>query len=186
MGETPDEFASPADVEQAIRGLRDEDWLRLEKAASYHVYRYSSINPKEVLAEAVSRMLGGERRWPRDVNFNTYFRNVLRSVADELRNKEKERLGLGTTVLVAFDDGQDGPPDGRDLVQQVEHQETIEQIWGLFSDDEQVQSLVLGAEEGMTAIEVQKEFNLSGAEYDAARKRLDRGLKKHFPKGWRS
>jgi DNA-directed RNA polymerase specialized sigma24 family protein len=171
------------DAASAIDQLGKADWLRLEQCARYQVYRYAAINPHEVLAEAVARAMAGERIWPADVALMTFLRGVIRSVADEFREKEKAILSTPdaelTAAMQAEPDGERAP--GEDV--RLEQLELIRRIWLLFEGDDGAQALMFGVEEGMTAKEVQDQFDLSATDYDAARKRLKRKLDEHFPGG---
>src|SRR5260221_194478 len=80
------------EIEAAVKGLSDADLIRLERFARFHVYRYPAINAKEVLAEAVTRILDGRRSWPRHVRFRVFVCSVIRSIADEFRDDAKATL----------------------------------------------------------------------------------------------
>lgn len=172
---------------EALASLTDADWLRLEKVAQYQVYRYASINPQEVLNEAVLRVLSGDRKCRPGLEFLQFLRGAIRSIADEFRKKEKEAIGAGEIAIESYApdrrDYQDTADSSNPLESQLRDKELVERIWELFSDDEDVQALLFGAEEGMTGVEIQRKFNFTTNEYGAARKRLERKLASYLKEG---
>lgn len=171
------------DAAAAINRLGKVDWLKLEKCARFQVYRYAAINPLEVLAEALARAMTGERVWPADVALMTFLRGVIRSVADEFREKEKAKINTpdpeATASMQNATEATSAPAED----QALEQRELIQEVWRLFDGDDGAQAVMFGIEEGMTAKEVQGQFDLSATSYDAARKRFKRKLDEHFPGG---
>jgi DNA-directed RNA polymerase specialized sigma24 family protein len=172
------------DAAAAIGQLSNADWLRLEKLARFQVYRYRALNPKEVLNEAIARVLTGERTWHADDKLLNFLEGVIRSVADELRGKEKARLNIPDPEATAEAQEHQPVAETHDPVEDaVAEREIIQELWTLFAEDEGAQAIMLGIEEGMTAKEIQKEFNMTSLEYDAARKRFERKIDDRFPEG---
>jgi DNA-directed RNA polymerase specialized sigma24 family protein len=181
MASRTGDVASHEEVTEEIRNLSDEDLLRLERFARYQVYRYPSINPKEILGEAVKRVLSGARTWPRSVAFKVFFCNVIRSVAGDVRRDTRTGIwipGRDPDARAAPHTHPDDDPES-----QVADREFLRVIWKLFEDDHDVQALIQGLEEGLTAKEVQARFDMPESRYGAARKRLERNLARQYPNG---
>src|SRR5258706_9704154 len=166
LGEAHHAMASVEEIEAAIRDLSDIDLIRLERVARFHVYRYPAINPKEVLAEAVTRVLDGRRSWPRHVGFRVFVCSVIRSIADEFREDAKMTLdGQSEDDLdvLAQRDAEPGNPTEK----QVADRKLIRDIYALFDDEPDVEALLKGNELGLSAKELQKQFGLSAHAFDA-------------------
>lgn len=182
LAEVPHDMASTEETEAAIGTLTDADVIRLERFARYHVFRYRAINPKDVLGEAIARVLDGRRSWPRDVKFPVFLRSVIRSIADEFRADAKATLdGQSEENLDALAN-RNGEP-GNPIEKQVAERHLIRDICELFDNDPHVKALLEGCELGLSAKEMQKTYGLSVHEFDAARKRLERTLTRRYPRG---
>jgi RNA polymerase sigma-70 factor (ECF subfamily) len=70
--------------------------------------------------------------------------------------------------------------------EQALRQRITDHIETSFAEDEEVTAVLIGIEQGMSARDVQREFNLTETQYDSARKRLRRFINKHYPHQWRS
>lgn len=172
------------DAAVAIGDLGDADWLRLEKLARFQVYRYRSLDPMEILTEAVARVLAGERIWRADDKLLNFLEGVIRSVADEFRGKEKAKLNTPDAETVAAAQEVSGHDSECDSLEDgVVQRELIQEIWDMFNEDEGAQTVMLGVEEGMTAKEVQVTFDMTPAEYGAALKRFERKIDARYPGG---
>src|SRR5207249_2520387 len=141
-------------------------------------------NPKDVLGETVTRVLGGSRTWPRDVPFTVFFCNVIRSVADDFRNAARSEAAESVGDIDAVEGAE--RQGGGDIESQAADRALLVAIWKLFEGDDDARALLQGIEEGLTANEVQTRFDLSESRYGAARKRLERTLAKHYPNGMKS
>lgn len=159
--------------------LSHADWLRLEHFARYQVYRFRRLSAGELLNEVVVRVLRGQRRCPRDVPLMATLRGVIRSVADELRDKEKA-FAQDESLAATSEEATALPGESPELL--ARDRELIAIIWALFDDDAEAQALLLGVEAGLSAIEVQAKFDMTPSIYDAARKRLERKVR-FFLKG---
>jgi DNA-directed RNA polymerase specialized sigma24 family protein len=170
--------ASIEDIKQEIAAFSEADLLRLLRFARYQVFRYPSIDPKEVLGESVARALEGRRDWPDGVPFKLFFCNVIRSVADELRNRARDQGPVPDDVNASA--------DGPNPEEQAADRAFLASIWKFFEGDEHVRALLAGIEEELSAKEIQRKYNMSASEYGAALKRLDRKLAKQYPNGMKS
>lgn len=172
-------LAKREDIERAIEELSDVQLARLERYARYQVYRYPSLDPKELLSEAVVRVLSGKRAWPLDVSFQTFLCNVMRSVASDFREEAKARME-STSVELGDDEVAQEWQTSRD---RNEDRDFLRGVWELFKNDVDVQRVLQGIEGDLSAKEVQEEFSLTAGQYDAARKRLERALARKYPDG---
>jgi len=181
MGAAKDGDASLEEIEAAIRALTDEQCVRLERFARYQVFRYPDINPKAVFNEAIGRALEGRRAWPLRLPFSVYLCGVIRSVANEYREEAADAITCPDPEPRA----ELGPP-GNPVERQAIDRDIAQSIWNLFKDREDVQTLIVARELGLTAKETQEQFGLTAQQYGAARKHLERTIEKHYPNGYKS
>lgn len=182
-----EQAASPAEIRQAINSLTDPQWLRLEKYAAWRIRglarKASGRAGMDLLQEAVTATLEGRRSWNKaSVDFVGHLLGVMRSMSthwgeqfdpDEARTEAEvaPSTATGDTLTQVTGAGsQQSPAD--DVVAAREAIETIEHY---FAKDQRVLELLEGLREGLTGPEVQELFNMSPAEYEAAKKRLRRG-----------
>lgn len=181
MGAPKDGDASLEQIEAEIRALTDVQCLSLERFARYQVFRYPDINPKEVFNEAIGRALEGRRAWPLRLTFQAYLCGVIRSVADECRAEAADAITLPDPELPAPAGLPRNPVESEAIDRDI-----ARSIWNLFKDREDVKTLIVARELGLTAKETQEQFDLTEQQYDAARKHLERTIVKHYPDGYKS
>lgn len=169
------------EVEDALNAFTKEDWERFRRVARYQLYRLSHLDPMDLLMDTACRFLNGRRNWPRGEIFEAVFYNAVRSVADEYRTEDAAKPYV---TLADLPLGLDGEPaslenfgtQGLSPEKALEAQQEIERVFAEFKDDEDVQAVIVGRMERLTAEEVQAQFAITSIEYHAARKRLERWL----------
>jgi DNA-directed RNA polymerase specialized sigma24 family protein len=179
------------ELENAIRGLSDAQWLRLRKAAGYFARVYE-LDRDDLIQEAFCRALAGTRNCPVNVDLVKFFVEAMRSIA----NGEAEKIeNVVETVPVR----QNGALDAHavDLKDSTENQEDVmiaaddeeltrQRILRLFPDDQQACDLVDGILAGYEGKELRELTDLDQTSYASKRRYMRRTIDKHQAKGKKS
>jgi len=135
--------------------------------------------------DTAERFLDGRRNWPIGELFEAVFYNAIRSVAGEYRSEDAAKPYVTMSDLPP---GLDGEPASLENFgtqelspeKALEAQQEIDRVFAEFKDDEDVQAVIVGRMEGLTAEEVQGAFAITPDEYHAARKRLERWIDRNI------
>jgi DNA-directed RNA polymerase specialized sigma24 family protein len=154
---------SLAEAAAAVRSLTTADKIVLTKIARLYA-RKTPYDHEDLLQEAICRVLGGTRAWPRDVQALAFLWGVVRSIAWEWK---KQRL--------------DQEPDGADP--EAEERRAIAsldavKIVALFDDDPVAQIIVRGMLEGARGQELQELSGLEKTDYESKRTKIRRRVEK--------
>lgn len=183
-------ISSPAEVSQAIEALSDADALRLMKAAGAHLKKVGHLklgrSPEDLLQEAVTRTLSGERSWKRGISFVFHLDQAMRSICSSWRKSASRtgrdgggelpasaRLGLtdeGDAVLEQALSHEADPE--RELLAEQE----VERITNQFADDKIASEVLAGWKMGLEGPEIQELSGISEKEYRAAVRRIRRSV----------
>jgi len=183
---------SQDEIEEAIRSLRDPDWIRLAKVARFYCRRRSHPDPDDLLQEAFTRAVDGSRKCPRNVGVVRFLAETMRSIASDTMKALGRHPELWTVPLVAENDTLSfDPPDCRPTAeQQIVGEEDVAQIKqvivALFVDDPIAQILVEGIMEGMEGDELRALTELGKTAFASKRRLIRRRIEKVFPNGWKS
>lgn len=161
--------------------------MKLESSAKWRIRglgrRAAGRTEGDLLGEAVTATLSGERRWNKTkVSLVGHLLGVMRSISSHWRRDfdpdEEPTLesDLATTtgdggVLRRFDLVPSAEPSADRVLEAKERVEAIEQA---FADDPVVSLILEGMREGMSPADVRSELSLSQTEYETAMKRLRR------------
>lgn len=202
--------ATHDEVASAIERLSDADLLRLEKAASILLGGTEYSSPRELLNEALARTLQGGlgpegRHWPQGVPFTIFVKNAMKSIADTSRHSSHKTEEVLAGDLVNPDSVEGDPieiftggiPAVEDQAialeaRQAKEKQNAADLAALdkhFSHDEQVNWIMMGIQDGISASEIQGLSGMTPTQYETAHKRFRRGLEKLFPgrrKPWRT
>lgn len=183
VSEQEDEHLSPTEIKAAIQALSNADRLRLGKIAR----RYAAGRPvdaDDLLSEATVAALSGNRKCPRDVPLTAFFAGAMKSIAHNERRKA--RAEWRATLIDNKPDNDPVslvPADGPSPEQQAMARNEINAIFALFKDDDGVTLLLMGLFDDYAPNEICDINQWDRTTYDTIRKRLRRGLDKHFPGG---
>ena len=177
-------------ISPLLEGLSKADWERLNRAAAYRC-NIVSINPDELLQEALIRTLSGERRCPKDINILTFLRQTMRSIASS--DAKSFSKNPGSVQLSDFEEHtylqsatQEKATSIEDkLCSEDEAKEIKENILALFEHDETATMILMGRIEEMNASEIQKMLKIDQTQYQSKTKYIRRTINKHFPNGWK-
>ena len=180
--------ATREEVEKALEALTEAQLVRLERISAF---RHRSLgtrgagrNEGDLLSDAIIAVLEGRRKWKTNIDFMTFLKGVIRSLASHIRTGKP---------VDAFDDIAPNPvndeDDAEDFVEQIptaapvdpERQllarELDSQIRERFKDDP-VELLVYESFlEKMKPAEIQECLGINEKEYNAAAKRLRRATR---------
>ncbi len=182
--------SSPAEVSQAIEALSDADALRLIKAAGAHLKKVGHLklgrSPEDLLQEAITRTLSGERSWKKGISFVFHLDQAMRSICSSWRKSasraEREdgneipasaRLGLmdeGDSVLEQAL-SREADPEHELLAKQE-----VERITSQFADDRIASEVLAGWKMGLDGPEIQELSGISEKEHQAAVRRIRRSV----------
>jgi RNA polymerase sigma-70 factor (ECF subfamily) len=155
---------SPAEILKKIQSLTDGDKTAIMKDARIYA-RKTPYDHEDLSQEALVRLLGGKRAWPRNVPVREFFRGVLRSIAWEWRIK----------ALTAALEGQDVADD---LIVAPETLIFLKAVIRSFDDDPVAQKILITMIEGVRGRELQELSGLSETEYESKRKKIRRRIEK--------
>ena len=77
------DMATREECAEALRALSDKDYERLEKIARLRVIGLHAVEWRELLHDAIARLLDGRRQWPRNVPLVVFLRETMRSIASD-------------------------------------------------------------------------------------------------------
>src|SRR5215471_9165316 len=127
MSELPPPL-SDAEVRSEISSLTAGERTKLIRIASYYAWKgkISSEEADDLFQEALVRVLGRSREWPRGVEKLRFLAGVIKSIAaDRMRALNRERAALKEKEKIDGDKGAEERDDEIDL----------ERIMVLFDDD---------------------------------------------------
>ena len=177
--------ASQAKVREALTSLTDMEMAHLRYRAKFwagSLGRHAAGRDwEDLLNEALTRLLSGQRSWNPEIGIVQVIDQAMRSIRSSWSEKG-ERSGVEALVSVAPTDAADD--EGRVTVVPATEspeslaadRELIDQIQQLFADDEDAQTVLTGYDLGMKGPELLEVSGLSRKEFEAARRRIRRGI----------
>lgn len=195
-------YGAPAtleQIEQAIVGLSDIEWIRLRKMASGHLWGTRLEDPDALINETIKLLFAGRRTWNVGMAFVPWMNSAMRSVANNLRTRKRQpEVALAADLVGGGDDppeealdilGEDGKTPLDALLTQEARAMTekdLAKIEGRFKDDQEVGWILMGLEDGLGASDIQAMGEMTKTQYETARKRLRRECDRLFPGGRKS
>jgi hypothetical protein len=156
---------SQPEVADAIARLTDGEKTAVMKIARLYA-RKTPYDPQDLIHEALARILGGRRVWPKGANTTFFLGGVIRSIAWEWKSEQ--------------------PPEGRETTDvAVQERNAIAvidaaKIISLFDDDAVAKKMVLGMMDGARGEELQAISGLGKTEYESKRTKIRRRIEKFF------
>lgn len=179
-----DSRLSSAEVKQELEKMSLADWVRVERLAKWAFAGVSAVSYEDLLQEACTKLLSGERVWHRGYSAVPAIASVLDSMASNYRKREANGpIDTGTTVeaMVAMDE--------TDLfVRNIESVDTItpdaavsdaqqlSRLEALLADDADAALVAYVWAEGRRGKDAAETLGMKENQYEAARKRLVRKL----------
>ena len=170
----------------ALRQLSDDDLRRLEQLARVRVIGLYAVDWRDLLHEAIARLLDGSRRWPRDVSLVVFLRETMRSIAsDHWRRLEKPLLVAESELGGNEETGEGALNNAMDPTASPERRvsaaETLARIEKAFKGDEDALKVMAGMAIGKSPQEIQEEIGMNQTRYASTQRRIRRGLAREFP-----
>ena len=173
---------------EALRRLSDGDLHRLEQLARFRVIGLHAVDWRDLLHEAIARLLEGTRQWPRDVPLVAFLHGTMRSIAsDHWRRLERP------VVVAESEMGAGGEVDGSvvgnapDVANQPERRvsaaETLARIEEVFRGDDEALKVLAGMASGKSPKEIQEETGMNETRYASTQRRIRRRLGREFREG---
>lgn len=183
VSEQEDKHLSSSDVRDALQALSDADKLRLGRIAR----RYAlgcPMDADDLLSEATVAALTGNRQCPKTVPLIAFLTGAIKSIAYNEKRKLKNECRAGPC-----DDDPDNDPvlllpgDGLSPEEEAIAKSEVTDIFVLFKDDDDVTMLLMGIYDNYDPEDIRDINHWDRITYNTIRKRLRRGLDKHFPRG---
>lgn len=173
---------------QDYQALTDGDIKRLVGVC----YRFRNayclqLEPKDLMQEALTKIIGSDRKIPEGVSLVAGIANVIKSIANDLVNSASNRawqleVVSDETDEVMSDVSVFGASPEDELLEEQEVAavtEKVKAIFVCFENDSEVLSLLRSITKGLKARDIVKDsFGGSQVKYDTTRKRLMRGIAK--------
>ena len=156
------------------KALRDFSKPRLDNT----VY----TEPDDLIHEALSRCLNGQRHWPKSVPFPLFFCNVMKSIASTERRSSKQNIFMSSDDLGSDELARRGilhPSAEEDYISQQERHDLVkkwEKLQEVLEGDAEAIAVFEAQLEGLSAFEIRERHQLSLATYDISRRRLKRKI----------
>jgi DNA-directed RNA polymerase specialized sigma24 family protein len=154
---------SRAEAAAAVRSLSPGDKTALVKIARFYAQK-TPYDHEDLLQEAICRVLGGARVWPRDVPAVPFLWGVVRSIAWEWKRELIEAVPVGA----------DPACEERRAIAGLD----VARIIALFDDDPVARMMVRAMMEGARGQELQELSGLDKTEYESKRTKIRRRIEK--------
>lgn len=180
---TPDESLCATEVDAVLRAMTPAQWEKALRLARFRAAGLPHWSGESLLAEALAKLLAGDRVWRRGVDALVTLANVMHSLASNDRKKERNApIDRFATVDMGAGVDEDEPcgvssPDDRSPMAVADAKSQLAAIEKLVEDDEDAQMVLMAWAEGLRGKEAAADLGFDMKRYDAARKRLERKLK---------
>jgi DNA-directed RNA polymerase specialized sigma24 family protein len=176
----PEEVRDLDRVREAIGGLTEADRGRLLIAAKTLLGGFRNDPQRrtheDLLSEAVTRTLSGERQWPRRVGFEHHFFRTMRSLANLWRREVARERAVRTPGfdLESLEDHPNLVDPRPDPEAALIVRETVEAIRGHFADDEAATAVIMCMSKGLRVPQIRAVTGLTRQQVEATIKRIRR------------
>ena len=181
------EIASPRESAIALTQLSDADLRRLEQIARLRVIGLYDLDWRDLLHEAVIRLLDGSRKCPRALPLVVFLRETMRSIAsDHWRRRHASPILLDAELTRT--DGEESagivensPDLTADPEREISAAETLAKIEAVFRNDSDAIFVIGGMASGKSPNEIQEEGDMTSTQYASTQRRIRRTLTRAFP-----
>jgi DNA-directed RNA polymerase specialized sigma24 family protein len=172
----------------AYVAMPEAEQVRLLRKAELLAFK-TNMSPDDLLSEAATRTIEGERNWSGDLPLPVYLYGVMRSIADAERKslrKQGERVGIDALVEV----GAEPPSTSRNseelMIAAEEYAVRNSAILSLFDDDEEALMVIMGDLDEVSAEDLRQMLGVDKTAFASIRRRARRKLASAYPSGWRA
>lgn len=180
-----DHFATIGDARLAVERLTDGNYATLLAiAAGFCRTRLRGgnvVQPEDLLHDAISKTLDGERRWNREVSILKHLDRTMESDSGHIA-AQRSKWPMRPLPTADADELAAGHPavDSR-----LEARDEFERALDLFVDDKDALDLLRLKARGYAASEIQRELGIGKMQYETTTTRIRRHLAKHLASGGR-
>lgn len=178
---------SPDELKAALDALTPMDIARLNQAAEFFCAINGFDQANDLLQEALTRALAGQRKCRRDLAFVPFLYGSMRSIANAAaKASRRSRIDPFATP----EDGEEEEELDANAVELVDPErlaaarDALEKLNELFKDDEEILIVIEAMASGLKGEELRQSLGLSKTDHDTIRKRMHR-QSKPFAKPWR-
>ena len=164
-GEESAPAMSQSEIAALVGALTHGQKTALVKVARLYA-RKTAYEYEDLLQEAFSRVLAGDRSWRRDLPAVIFFSGVMRSIAWEWRRND----GSLVNEFELSDEG----AEARGVIARLD----VQRVLSLFDDDPVAKKLVAQMMVGRKADELQAAFGLTSTGYESKRRKICRRIEK--------
>lgn len=182
----PEEKAASADeVRAAIDGLSEAQLVRFKRYAERKIKglgrRSLGRDHMDLLQEAITSTLAGDRRWNKTVDFSQHLFGAMRSIANNWAKKaDPGETRLESELIHQNAEGEElnplasAPAPDPSPEQQVSVKQQFEKIAKLLAGDQVALEVFGGLRAEMTGADIQEALGISKREYETTVKRIYR------------
>ena len=170
-----DDTLSLEEIGRIFSRLRQPDLLRLAALARTWTRGLERRDAADLLNEALTRILSGQRPWPADVPLPAFLSQVMRSIASQWRHEDAREL--------LADDG-DAPREPSTLATDVEFSHLVGKMRAALEDDPSAQGVFDHILLQTNREQARSLLGLDTIAYDTTRRRMIRTLHRQFNPGW--
>lgn len=170
------EYLSLEEVGRLLSRQRQPDLLRLAALAETWVSGIPRREAFDLLNEALSRVLSGDRPWPADVSLPAFLSQVMRSIASQWRHEDFRE------PLAADQDEELG--NGRSDSVNHSFADLIQRMRVTLLDDPSALGIFDHILTQTGRMQIYDQLGLDATSYDTARRRMIRILRRQYKLGW--
>ncbi len=182
---------SPEEFGAAYRGLSRDDRSKLV-VIERRLCRGTTLNPGDLLNEAICRTLLGKRQCGRDLNVVAYLVGVMRSLVSHEREKQKRSVSTEDAEEVEAhmrarlgEKPRAGSAEDA-IIDAQEMARIIDEVFEMFRDQPEELAVLEALGDELAGKALRERTGLDQGDLDYAKKRIRKALSLRFPKGWRS
>ena len=178
-------FRHPNDISAAVRNFRPADWARLLMLGQIHSHG-RTIDAEDLVQEAITRALIGDRRCPSNVEIIAFLAQTMRSIAS---NERKKRLALISEPLHKALNPDRGEPTAEfadptaNAEEQILLKEQHDSLLVLFADDIAALRVLEGMLDQLKGDALRKYSGLDNQNYQRKRALIRYRINKHYANG---
>ena len=179
------QHATTSEILQAYAALNDAEQKQLYLRAHEFVLGTQYSEPLDLVHEALDRALDGRRNWPINIDVSIFMHQTIRSISSADRKKLGNTLRRPLSLELMMECGdacipcspsvEDEAISMEDLTRSMR---TAEQAHKAFADDPAALSVLTGMLGGLSPIDIRNTSKLTDKDFDSARHRLMRRLRK--------
>ncbi|MHB8742707.1 MAG: RNA polymerase sigma factor [Sulfuricaulis sp.] len=171
------------EVGALVRGLSPDEqnklryWGRIYAAGT-------GLMGDDLVHSAFVTVLSGDRRCGKDVPFTAFMHGTIRSLADTAQSSVWRTRVDALSSKSATEQRVIEPVAHNNVPRDLIHKETLDRIFSLFADDDQLSEILLYRSQGYEPQEIQQTLQLTSTQYDSALRQIRRVLNQRYPNGW--